>query len=294
VPHFPYNRRHLIQARERAERTRKTTPTAPSYEGARNVATKWKATMAIDIYALALEGHSDVAISKALGITRPTFALWKQQHRTVRYALRHARKNNSKQALTFPDFCEQRLMRDHREIWDKVNIFAKKRNAVERMNALFALKGESTRKHLFLYALINSSFDIGKCCKKLCISRSLVNYWMQHDPIFLKSVETIHTLKKEYFESLLIKKAETGDTNAIIFLNKTQNKNPGFLHDGYGEETTVKVQGEVNIKKDVQIRIEELPLPLDTRRQILEAIKATKISEEIVEQPLLTDQSKSA
>lgn len=250
--------------------------------------------MVIDIYAMAREGQTDRVIALALGVTAATFSTWQKNKSIVRYALKQAREKQPTPAnCTLPEFCEARLKAEHADVWRQVNEAANKRNGQERLNIIFAGGGIKLRKQLFLYALIRSTFNVSKACRKIGISRLTVDDWCRNDPDFVNACNVIHTIKREYFESALLKKVAEGDIQAIMLCNKTQNRKAGFLHDGYGDKLDVEVKGNVahDHTHTHQFAIEDLDLPLDTRRVIVEAIRAKKLKEEeVTGMPQITQQ----
>jgi len=255
---------------------------------------KWRNRLAIDIYELACQGMTDRAMSQFLGISPALFLLWKRNKRLVQYALKKAQRYRAQLTdKSFGQFVESRLNKEQRLVWDKINEVEHEKNGLARLDALFARHGMRMRQHLFCHALVKGLFNVGVACKKLGIARSTVDKWMDSDPEFASMIDVIHKCKQEYFQTALHDKIRQGDTNAIIFANKTQNRTPGFLHEGYGDKVDVQVNGEVRHKHvhKHQISLADLDLPLEIKKRILDAIDAKEISSEPVEQKLLSNGS---
>jgi hypothetical protein len=252
---------------------------------------KWQDEFLFDIYDLASEGLNNKEIAKVLNVRPLLLKQWSMTKPLVKYALIKARKFREKAASnTLDGWFFDSLTKEQRELWSKVNILESHPSGVERLQALFAKHGKQARQNLFLYALLHSNFSSQFACRKVGISQGMLQKWIDTDLDFVKCLDMVHTRKKEFFESRLIEKVVDGDTSAIMFANRTQNRTPGFLHDGYADKLEVAVQGSIDHRHlhTHKIDLTDLDLPLETRKVILDAVRAKKLKEEIVEpQPQL-------
>lgn len=238
----------------------------------------WNDTYYVRIYELARTGLSDIKIAHALGVHPKCLVKWKKQKPAVRDALDRGRGKGEHSTLsTFTDYVYERLPKRARKLWERLEECEEKSNAVERIEALLQDEGKSMRQHLFLHALVSSNFNPSVATKRINISYGAMLNWCENDPDFHDLYDQMLLHKKNFFEECLIKLCKRGDPNAIIFANRTINRDRG-----YGDQTTVKVEGQINhVHGLIELPIEQLNLPLETRKQMLNALRLKK--PEIVE-----------
>jgi hypothetical protein len=127
------------------------------------------------------------------------------------------------------------------------------------------------RQHLFLYSLIHSNFNVSASCRRLNIDRKTFTRWVTTDPGFAELLDEVHWHKKNYFEQAFIGLVQRGDTPAILHAARTQ------LRDrGYGDRLDVSHSGTIQHDHDHRIALEDLDLPLNVRRVILDAVRAQR------------------
>lgn len=230
----------------------------------------------VDIYVLASNGATNLQIAQQLGLTAPTIDYWIEHYESVQYALKLARpKNGRSRAEEFKEYVYNRLSPDMKVHWDYINIWCEHPNGATRIEALLQPLGTEVRQSLWLHAMMHTNFNSPEACRMVNISRKQLNSWTQNDPDFSQLLDEIVWAKKHFFEGALIKLVAEGNVMATIFANKTQNSDLG-----YNEKTVVQHRHSGSVGVDVQhsfhVSIDKLNLPLDVRRQVLDAIRATK------------------
>ena len=230
----------------------------------------WKEIMLVTIYRLAKQGFSDRKIAEAIGTTRDAFKRWKAKRPSIVEALDMARSASDDEAAEdFKSYVFNHLPPELRSLWQDIDAFDDD-NSVERVEALMKRQGLRARQHLFIYALTSSHFDMNLACKKLALNQGTIRLWIKKDPTFGELLDDIHWHKKNFFEHALIKLVRRGDPQAVIFANKTANR------DRYNDKQEVEVTGTIEHKHVVKIRV--LRLPLETRRLLLERLRENKKS----------------
>lgn len=229
--------------------------------------TVWKDIYYVEIYRLARQGIANTVIAERLGISYDTLTKWTIRNATLKKAISIARSEKASNfQASFREYVYHRLSPELKEVWEEINECEESPSALARLEATFRDdKGDKLRQHLFLYALPDSNFNASEACRKLNIPKSKLNYWIQTDRGFADIVDEMHWHKGNFFEEGLIKAVRDGDTKAILFANKTFNKNRG-----YSEKLEVEHKG--NINHNHVIDIETLDLPLKTKIEIMEAI----------------------
>lgn len=229
--------------------------------------TVWDDGYIIDAYNLAKNGTREGAISKALGISLPTFLSWERKKKAFKTALDRGRAEFRKREkdISFRDYVYQRLSPDLRRVWRDVNKLDKLKKGGEQIEAIFSKRGKRVRQHLFLYALVHCNFAVSAALRKVNMSKGALEDWKKDDPDFAKIVEEMQWHKKNFFESYLCNLVARGDSAATIFANKTFNRDRG-----YGEKLDINMSGEVtqNIKT-----VDALNLPISIRKEILKSIR---------------------
>lgn len=229
----------------------------------------WKDEYYIRSYQLARSGMNDLKIAKALGVTYKTFKRWKVKKRALRNALKDARKVETG-FTTFQDYVYGRLPENLRTVWDDLTKQDTSYNTFEKIEGLLAQQGKKGRQHLFLYAMVNSNFNPTEACKAVNITRKTLQNWCENDPEFGELVAELDIAKKDFFEGALVAGVKEGDTNLIKFANATLNADRG-----YNPKQVIAHEGTVEVNHNV-LRMDDIDLPLEDRRRILEALRARK------------------
>ncbi len=236
---------------------------------------KWNETYYVRVYELIKSGLSEAATADALGISLTTFIAWKSKHPALMDAITRARKSiNNDREECLADCIYNRLPTHLKELWERVNLCMSLENGISRAEALLQEAGRKARQHLFVYALAHTHFNLTESCRAVNISKRTLDAWISHDPDFSELLDEINWHKKNFYESALINAVKEGETTAIIHANKTYNRDRG-----YGE--VIKLKGEIDHSHEhrhahAHVDLDQLNLPLDTRREILNAIRKQK------------------
>lgn len=235
----------------------------------------WHPKLIIKAYDLAKEGYSDTQISGVIGVSQPTFAEWKTRHRLLGYALKRARKHRVDGGVEqFHEYVYKRLPASLKALWDEVMGCWKEGSGLEGVEALFSRHGVRARQHMLLYALPRSNFNISEACRLIGVGLKTYASWVKDDDGFGELMKEMDQHKKNFFEGALVDLVKRGDPSAVIFANRTQNRDRG-----YNEKYTLEVSGTVNHNHAV-LAIGELDLPVEVRGIILEAIRKKKLEAE--------------
>ena len=232
-------------------------------------AMKYSDQVIFDAYEAARTGVSQEGIRALLKITADTFYDWMRKYPLFALAIKRGREYGKKadgSEETFREYVYQQLDPKLKAIWDEVNACQKEKNSIARLEALFENHGTKARQHLFLYALTASNFNASRALKRVGLSHGRLRSWVENDPDFAKLYQEIEWHKGNFFESGLIGRVKEGDTGAIIFANRTFNKDRG-----YGIKNEIQVSGTIHHEHTVDI--EGLELSLEVRRALLDAIE---------------------
>lgn len=240
---------------------------------------KYTENVPVDAYIHARSGLTNNAIAKALGVNAQTFEDWLSRHKPLVYALERARDGvDGTSRKTFRDYVYGRLPEHLKGLWDKIEMWQDHESGLDRVEALLADQGVAVRQQLWVHAMVECNFNASEACARVGIPYSVLVGWKDRDPDFPALVDQIHTWKKDFFEGGLIKLVKNGNVLATLFANKTQNRDRG-----YGEKITVggSIQhnhtGSINVTHAV--RIDTLNLRLETRKEILDAMRALKAAQ---------------
>jgi len=231
-------------------------------------ARSWKDEFILTAYDLARTGLSDSKIAENLGVQFATLREWTKRYSLLALAIKKGREivKEDSGTVTFADYVYKRLPEDLQELWDDIQECSREKNGIKRIEALFKGRGLRARQHLFIHAVTASNFNFSEACRKVGINRETFNGWKERDPDFARLVDEIHWHKGNFFENALLTRVKHGDPLAIMFANRTFNRDRG-----YGNKVEVNVTGSVQHVHTVDV--EALPLPLETLVQIREAMR---------------------
>lgn len=232
-------------------------------------ATKYSDGLIFAAYEAARTGVAETRIPEILQIARMTYLKWKAEHPLFALALKKGKEYHTQEdgTVTFRDYVYKRLDPEVRKVWDDINACEKEKNGVMRVEEILRAKGKKVRQHIFLYALTASNFDASKACKKANVNKKLLDNWKENDLGFAQLLDEIHWHKGNFFESGLIQAAKAGEVGALIFANRTFNKDRG-----YGIKVEHEVKGTIHHQHSV-MDIEQLHLDIETRRKLLDAME---------------------
>lgn len=244
--------------------------------GVKSYKTAWKDEFYVKAHRYALDGYTNQEISRALGVSNATFLQWLKKKPALKEGLETARRTKDGKSITsFRDYVYERLPDELKELWDKINACdeetgsKKKHLSTRAIESLFASCGKMARMHLFLYAYVHHNFNASEACRCVNISWGTYRSWIEDEEGFAELVEEIHIHKKNMFESALIDLVRNGDPAATIFANRSINRDRG-----YNDKQEISISG--SIEHNVR-QVDELELPLEVRKAILESMRAKDV-----------------
>ncbi len=168
---------------------------------------------------------------------------------------------------TFSGYIFKHLSKEAQAIWEQVK-FWDESSAYEKIETVLGGQTKRIRQELFIHALVSSSFDVSEALRMVAVPRKTYDHWRYSDLEFRQLVEEIQWHKKNFFEHALIDLVESRHPAAVLFVNRTVNSDRG-----YSEKLEVQHSGAI---AHVDFTIDELPLDVETKRKILEAIRTKK------------------
>lgn len=140
-------------------------------------------------------------------------------------------------------------------------------NADARQQKLIELAndGEVARQKVFIHALQESYYDVPRVCKALGIGKKTFDQW-KRNPVFMEMLSSVNWSKQAFAESALMKLVAQGSERAVIEANRALNR------EVYGDK--LEVSGRIDhAHAHAIINVDTLDLPLNTRLQIVQAVK---------------------
>jgi hypothetical protein len=233
-------------------------------------------------YEAAREGLKGGQLARAIGTDLRTLKKWKKKYPFFTEAIELARKYKGASGISkFIDYVYGVLSPELQQVWDKISAWENEPNAISRITALLDKNGEYARMHLFAHALIKNNFSVTNACRTLCMSFPRMEDMIMRNPDFGKILEQMKLCKQDFYETALVKLVDAGEPSAVIFANKTYNRNRG-----YNEKTELEVTGSITNTHLVDISV--LNLPIEVKKMILEAYRKHKEGVPIPEAPANT------
>lgn len=226
------------------------------------------------VYDLSKQGMSSKAIAQSLNISRNSLKNWETRDDMLGDAMRKGRKYTKDKSnhTNFQDYVFDQLPERLRTLWNEITACEKDNSGLARIEAILNKNGKRARQHLFLYALVVYNFSINKALSRLGIPSATFKYWAETDDDFIEIMDALQFHKQNFCEDALMKLIEDGHPHAILFANKTLNKDRG-----YGTESRVKVSVTGGVSHTVGlVDIDALDLDIDTRKQLLAQVREKK------------------
>lgn len=221
----------------------------------------------LKLYELCREGLKMTPIASAMGVDVQTLKKWKANDPEIAYVWKSGREAATKNKVgdAFLTYVHGRLPEDLQTLWNDIHaISPDDANAEKRIERLLEGKGKRIRQSLFIHAMVATNFNRAEACRKVNLSYDSVTNWLRTDPEFARLMDMITEMKKDFCESALMGLVSQGDTSAVIFTNKTLNRDRG-----YDPRVTVKHEGTVNHQLDIA----SLGLPAEIMKMILDAVR---------------------
>ncbi len=246
------------------------------------MATDWKDEFYVRCYELAKQGYPDSKIAHVLGVHGKRFNTWLKRKPALGEAIKRGRGDKLVgEGESFQEYVFGRLPKSLQELWEKLMVLQEREDGdflSEDVEMLFEGRGQMARQQLFLFALVKNNFSRTAARRAVNIGPGTLRTW-EKDPGFGELMQAVHECKKDFFESALVSLVAQGEPSAVIFANKTINKDRGYV-----ERQEHAVAGQITHRHEID------ELPLELRRQVLEALELkqdpTKFLEMKQEQPV--------
>lgn len=250
------------------------------------VNTDWKDSHLIDIYLLAKQGMSEKQICEVLTVDFYNgWSTWKREIPAVKEAIDRGRQDRKAESQglidktpseddTIFDYVYGCLPEELRTLWDEIDAITELDHSKREISHK-ELKQYSNayQQVLFIHALCTTRFDYTKAMKKVGLSLKKYQAWLKEDSGFKDLVEEVQFHKKNFFENALLDQVQMGETSAIIFCNKTINKDRG-----YGDKLEVVQDVQVESTTTSQsLDLNKLDLTVPMKRALLEAAKEQRV-----------------
>lgn len=234
------------------------------------------------VYSLAFDharrGYTKFRTAEELGVTIQKFKKWLGLDPALRAAVEQGKEVRLRDAVkaekalstgpTFAEYVAGRLPHELEPIWNEIYPDPGYGLLPERViEQLFKDKGEWARKHLYVHALTQFSFNPTEAGRRVNVTQREVMKWAREDPDFGKILhEVIFSAKKDFVEGALFSLIGKGSEQATIFAAKT------LLRDrGYSPEVTVTHRGGI-----VHGGIDLNNMPLELKKSIREWMVTAK------------------
>lgn len=223
---------------------------------------EWKDEMYLQVYELAKGGLSNTAIASVLNCPPNKLADLISEKPALRLCLEKGRKLSSNHGgESWKEHLYGQLSDKLKKVWDSIEECDGDTDAASKLLSVHPLK---VKQNLFLHAFYHCNFNLSSACRKVGISMQTPKMWANHDAGFAELVYGIVQCKKDFFENALVELVKDGNPHAIIFVNRTLNRDRG-----YNEKYEVDIKNTTTVK----IQVDELNLPLDVRKQILDSMR---------------------
>jgi len=237
----------------------------------RKTRARWTELLPVQAALAAKLGLNDSRIADRLGITPRTLAKWKSERPVLKQALELARANVDKgNREKFDQYLFQRLSLELQSLWRKLMFCKDHKSAREKAELALSGKKELLRQQLFVHAMIYTNFNASEAGRIVNVPARTHRDWKKNSPQFFDLLAEIEEHKRDFFEGALTDLVAAGDSAATVFANRTYNRNRG-----YGEKPMPDFAKQQS-RTDSVVPIDELNLPIETKRQLLDAIRAFK------------------
>jgi hypothetical protein len=246
------------------------------------VNTDWKDSHLIDIYLLAKQGMSEQQICEVICVDfYNAWRTWKKEVPSIKEAIDRGRNDNKDietgltdkgpaEDDTIFDYVYGCLPEELRTLWDEIDAITEldhsKREISHKELKQYT---KAYQQVLFIHALCTSRFDYTRAMKKVGLTLKKYQAWLKEDSGFADLVAEVQFHKKNFFENALLDQVQLGETSAIIFCNKTINKDRGY-GDKLEVSQDVQVQSTANSQS---LDLSKLDLTAPMKRALLEAAK---------------------
>ncbi len=193
---------------------------------------KYRPNFLVPLYRMVRAGIPEIDVCRSLGVSRMSLYVWRKKYPEVEECYQIARKDRD-EASDFPRWVYNRLSPEIRQLWDRIEAWhdAGQDNLVE---VALLDHGVRVQQQLFLHALCVKSFNPSEAMRAVNVTKRELDEWLARDSKFAELVEEVNYHKANFFEQALVDLVRAQNPSAVIFANKTVNRNRG-----YGQVTDV-------------------------------------------------------
>lgn len=235
------------------------------------------------LHVAAIEGLTQVQAAARLGVTDQTLRNWFKQHKAARRAWEHGKEvrdnvtAEGKKGGAFAQYVFRQLSPEMQDVWELAVGDNPDGDIDYRVSAgVMRAAGDYARKQLYAHALACSNWNVNVAMQMCGISHNELKKWQQSDEDFLQLMHELEFYKRNFWEQQLHNLVARQDKDAVLFVNKTINRDRG-----YGEAMTVTHKGTVSQhhtgtiehQHEHLVNLGSLDLPVDVLRVIMEAIE---------------------
>lgn len=228
----------------------------------------WKPIYILTIYRMVRLGVHEGEICKMLGVSRDTLWTWRQKYVELEEAYAIAQRERA-DMTDLPSWVFSRLSPELQVLWNKIKKWERKPAGAGQIELILQDHGKNVRQQLFLHALVSNSFSPSRAMACVNVTKKELDNWINSDFEFSALVEEIQYHKKNFFEESLVKLVAEGNPAAIMFANKTLNKDRGYAPHATIQHNVSGMVGHAVF--DLAEIMDELDM--DTRLKVLDAIR---------------------
>lgn len=235
----------------------------------------WHDGYYIDIFLMAKQGKTETDIRRILGASATTWKQWKRTRSALDEAIARGREGDralqetTQDRPTITDYVYGHLPHQLRGLWDRIEALSEL-SPTERDTTYAELSSqpEAYRQILYVHALVQSRFDATAAMKRCGLSLRDYRRWCRECPDFEELVQEIQYHKGQFFENALLDQVQIGETQAILFANKSFNRDRG-----YGDKLDVTHDHGATAATTTTVDLSKLDLTPQIKRALLEAVQ---------------------
>lgn len=119
-----------------------------------------------------------------------------------------------------------------------------------------------TRKDAMLAALMKTLGVVSMACQMIGIARKTHYEWRREDEAYDQACEDLIEVKKDFVEHALMKAVSAGEVSAVIFANRTLNRDRGYIErsevlNTFGATKNITITIPSNDHSDEPTQIED-------------------------------------
>lgn len=226
----------------------------------------------LTFYEYFLRNQEMKEVARALNTTINGLKYWIKKFPVLQKAKALAEKRRAETG-SIGAYIFKHLSPEAKKIWDRVQYHEEEDDGNEHIRRIMSGRSIPIKQEIFLYAMIHYGWNISEGARVANVSRQTVEDWKQSDDHFRDAVNEIEEHKCNFFEQALCNLVAAGNPGAVMFVNRTKNADRG-----YTERVKVEHSGNVNIG----ITLDELDLPLEIRKVILQAMREKKAQQNAI------------